>query len=81
MRRQLAHRIGLCIVVLALAASAYIAFIKAGGGGFAQGPERRIEAAVSEAPGDLPALRADYACCGYYSILSFAREVRSMITI
>ncbi|MCK9459982.1 MAG: S41 family peptidase [Proteobacteria bacterium] len=64
MRPQLAHRIGTCIVVVALAASVYIAFFKVGGGGFGQGPERRVEAPVPEASADLPddgsSLRSTY---------------------
>jgi carboxyl-terminal processing protease len=64
MRRQLAHRIGICIVALALVASAYIAFFKVGGGGFGQAPERQIEAAPEKVPADLPddggALRLTY---------------------
>jgi len=53
MHRQLAQRIGFCIVVLALAASAYIAFFKVGGGGFGQAPERQVEPTAAEAAQEL----------------------------
>jgi len=53
MRRQLAHRIGLCLVASSLVASAYIAFFKVGGGGFAQAPERQVVAAAEAAPEDM----------------------------
>jgi carboxyl-terminal processing protease len=64
MRRQLAHRVGLCIVAAALAVSAYIAFFRVGGGGFGQAPERQITVTAEAAPEDVPddgsSLRSTY---------------------